>query len=1052
MFGDVVLMIRRMEEHTCGRAVLAENCLGKGKEMKSAILTILLVLVCCGGTCLADLVARYALDGSAGDAVGDNHGVEIGGPIYEAGAFGHALLFNGTGSYINCGNSPVFDMMGQMTVSAWVAIDDVWTDWMTVVAKGNSAWRLSTLENQQKFHFGITGGPGWHSADGVTDVPPGEWHHVCGTYDGGTIRLYVNGLLDGTKLYNGGITTNAFDVSIGENLEAPNRYWRGMIDDVQIYDHALSGQEVGELSDRGRATIYGHPGLTVAPAPSGPDWTTISSTFVNIEDIGNPPIRATHASMGGGLITDRDSGLKITFSAEAFTQDNKRVFVRALVDGESAEPSDVVFAAGGFTGTRSFTFTKNGVGGGGHWVQMQWLVDPGGTAHIGDTTLTLSAASGVTGQGNVTVRAAPSGPPVSTTVAGWTDVPDLQAWIGVGSPGNLAITVSGEAYTSAGKRMFVRALLDNQPASPADVIFATGGFTGTRSFTFTRSNVPPGDHSVRIQWLIDEGGTASIGDRTLTICSSPELTLHGGLTVEAAPSGPDKTTTFSGWSDMPNMSSSIATALDAKLDITFSGEVETSNGKRMFVRALVDGQPASPSDVVLTQGGYTGTRSFTFTKEDLTVGPHDVRIQWLVDAGGTAYVGDRTLTANHWRSQVPDLSKPFYSLKPTVGKRKLLVILWDPHRPDHPAPGKSTVQNVIFGSRPSVRDYFLENSGGRFTLESAGVFGWYAADKDADHYWNHPANCCADGFTSGHVEKWTEAIRKADPSFNYKAYDTNNDNVLSPDELGILIVIPQNDPFGTNRSAAGRQCPNWEPLMVDGVRIDVISEAYIGSPPSLGLVAHELAHLLLGAGDMYFWFFQPYAAGGYSLMDQSPPSPPHLDPFHKLRLGWIVPRVHTGIGWRGLPDVETNGEACILYDPLRGTKEYFVVENRWRGNSYDSTRPDVGLGVWHMLEDPAVFGPLPAPIGSPPAEWNKVGYHEWARRGIRMIRPVYGPPFNDGLALWDGSDPATGYDLLPFDSNPNHATLHWSDKTPSPFAITNISPAEPFMEALIESP
>jgi M6 family metalloprotease-like protein len=495
----------------------------------------------------------------------------------------------------------------------------------------------------------------------------------------------------------------------------------------------------------------------------------------------------------------------------------------------------------------------------------------------------------------------------------------------------------------------------------------------------------------------------------------------------------------------------IAAALDSKLEITFSAEAYASAGKRMFVRALVDGQAANPSDVVFAEEGFTGTCSFTFTKENVAVGAHSVQIQWLVDAGGTAYVGDRTLTLNHWQSQVPDLSKPFYSLKPVIGKRKVLVILWDPHRPEHPAPAKSAVENLIFGPNPSVRDYFLENSGGRFMIEKAGVLGWYDADKPADHYWNHPAACCEDGFLGGHTEKWAESVRKADNEFNFKSYDTNNDNYLSAAELGIVIVIPQNTPFGTKNYALGRQCPEQEHLIVDGVRVNIIAEIYIGSPPHLGVVAHELAHVILVAGDMYFWFFQPYAAGAYSVMDDAPPAPPHLDPFHKLRLGWIPPKVVNMDGCYKIRDIETHNEAYILCDRAQGNKEYYIVENRWPATSYDSTLPDVGLGVWHIMEDPAVFGALPAPAGSPPAEWAKVQPHDWARRGIRMIRPVYGPPFNDALALWEGSDPVTGYDLLPVDPDPNHVELRWIEGSPTKFAIKNFPVASPQMKVYIDA-
>jgi M6 family metalloprotease-like protein len=257
------------------------------------------------------------------------------------------------------------------------------------------------------------------------------------------------------------------------------------------------------------------------------------------------------------------------------------------------------------------------------------------------------------------------------------------------------------------------------------------------------------------------------------------------------------------------------------------------------------------------------------------------------------------------------------------------------------------VADVLYGFRPSVEssvdEYFLENSGGRFTIESEGVLGWFDAHKPWAHYWGPPDqedlaedrngngrldpgedlnsngrldgpdrilqededtnqngrldyDLDGDGFINGHVEKWAEAIGLADASgFDFAAQDANRNGVLEPDELAILIVIPQDAPFGTFRGPLGQEFPTPQPLVVDGVRIHVIVEAYIGQPPHLGLVAHELSHILLNTPDMYFWFFYPYASGAYSLMDQHGRHP-HLDPFHKLRLGWIAPTVVTRSG------------------------------------------------------------------------------------------------------------------------------------------------------------
>jgi hypothetical protein len=80
-------------------------------------------------------------------------------------------------------------------------------------------------------------------------VPTHEWHHVCGTYDKANIRLYIDGMEDpaGPTAYSGGITTNNFDVFIGENAEKKGRYWKGLIDDVRIYNYALRPGEVAQL-------------------------------------------------------------------------------------------------------------------------------------------------------------------------------------------------------------------------------------------------------------------------------------------------------------------------------------------------------------------------------------------------------------------------------------------------------------------------------------------------------------------------------------------------------------------------------------------------------------------------------------------------------------------------------------------------------------------------------------------------------------------------------------------------------------------------------------
>jgi M6 family metalloprotease-like protein len=382
-------------------------------------------------------------------------------------------------------------------------------------------------------------------------------------------------------------------------------------------------------------------------------------------------------------------------------------------------------------------------------------------------------------------------------------------------------------------------------------------------------------------------------------------------------------------------------------------------------------------------------------------------------------------------------------------RRKVLVILWDPHRPDVPKPTKAAVEAAVFGATGSVRSYFLENSDGLFTIENAGVLGWYEADHPPSAYW--PGGGRA-GRDSG-----AEAIRKAAAEFDFKGFDLTGDGRVSTDELAILFILPgRGDGGGLNR-VVGEDFTTRDTatgITVDGVKITWIAEVSVGAPPGPGIVAHELTHLLLGHGDMYIdRFFTPSAAGIYSIMDQDGQAP-HLDPFAKLKLGWLRPRLIFHDGRYRLRDVETRHRAWVLVDPARGSDEYFLVENRWPGSSFDRVLPDRGLAVWHIMETPATYDAAQPPPNVSPADWAGLGSGSgaWARKGIRMIRPIQTPPFDDSRALWDGSDPATGYDLLSEDPAAGHATLTWGDGSASGFALRRISAASSEMQATIAVP
>ena len=132
-----------------------------------------------------------------------------------------------------------------MTAACWVTIRSIPAAWAGIVAKGEHAWRMSNVNLDNRFHFGISF---WTeptpSIDGVTVVGMDEWHHVAGVYGGGSVAVYLDGVLDASAETSTPIMANEFNVEIGRNPEGTDRTWDGLIDELLIYNRALSENEV----------------------------------------------------------------------------------------------------------------------------------------------------------------------------------------------------------------------------------------------------------------------------------------------------------------------------------------------------------------------------------------------------------------------------------------------------------------------------------------------------------------------------------------------------------------------------------------------------------------------------------------------------------------------------------------------------------------------------------------------------------------------------------------------------------------------------------------
>ncbi len=197
------------------------------------------------------LIGHWRFDDGSGttaidSSVSSNPGTLVNGPTWTAGRVGGAVSFDGTDDYVTVANEATYDVTGNLTVAAWIKVDTFTKQWQSIVTKGDSAWRLLRNNLTDALCFAGTG----LTADtvyGTRNVNDGQWHHAVGVYDGTRLSLYVDGTLDASAASTGAIGTNNYNVFIGENAQATGRQFDGLIDDVRVYNRALSATDVSAL-------------------------------------------------------------------------------------------------------------------------------------------------------------------------------------------------------------------------------------------------------------------------------------------------------------------------------------------------------------------------------------------------------------------------------------------------------------------------------------------------------------------------------------------------------------------------------------------------------------------------------------------------------------------------------------------------------------------------------------------------------------------------------------------------------------------------------------
>jgi hypothetical protein len=211
-----------------------------------------------------NLVSWWPGDGNANDIEDGNNGTFVNGPSFATGEVGQGFSLNGTNQYVEIPESANLDITGAITVDAWIKVDD-FSNQPQIVSKYNNndsserSWALG-ISTSGHIQWGVQNGHNgsvYRYADTPNPIPTGVWMHVAGTFDPNTqdVKVYINGVDSLAALEAGSSTVNSIGlgpntpVEIGWLFNGPanNYFFKGIIDEVELFNRALTADEIQSI-------------------------------------------------------------------------------------------------------------------------------------------------------------------------------------------------------------------------------------------------------------------------------------------------------------------------------------------------------------------------------------------------------------------------------------------------------------------------------------------------------------------------------------------------------------------------------------------------------------------------------------------------------------------------------------------------------------------------------------------------------------------------------------------------------------------------------------
>ncbi len=247
-----------------------------------------------------DMVSWWPGDGNTTDIQSGNNGTLQGGATFATGEVGQAFSLNGTNQYVEIPDSANVSITGPMTIDAWINTNDNANE-HAIVEKydgGGTNGYFFRLNSGGHLGAGMCNASTCSAVVGATQVTTGTFHHVAAVFDGTNLRVYLDGVLDGTAS-SVSPTDGVNPLEIGARGGSPFNFFTGLIDEVEVFSRALTADEVQFIYDAGSKGKC--KPVCVTPPPGLIAWWPGDNTATDIQGNNNGTLQ-NGATFANGIV------------------------------------------------------------------------------------------------------------------------------------------------------------------------------------------------------------------------------------------------------------------------------------------------------------------------------------------------------------------------------------------------------------------------------------------------------------------------------------------------------------------------------------------------------------------------------------------------------------------------------------------------------------------------------------------------------------------------------------------------------------------------------